>query len=102
MTVPTSQELFNSISIKTAVNSEPMAPNLELSFGLAGASGEISSGSLVPSPSRNFCGDGASSSDPCLGGEYLHFEPMIIEQQNTGASDEEDPSFSALLLNFFT
>lgn len=80
MTVPTFQEHSNSLYIQTAVNSEPMAPNMELSLGLAGA----------------------SPFDPCLGRESLHSEPMIIEQQNTGASDEEDPSFSALLLNFFT
>ncbi|KAH0939946.1 hypothetical protein HID58_007407 [Brassica napus] len=80
MTVPTFQEHSNSLYIQTAVNFEPMAQNMELSLGLAGA----------------------SPFDPCLGRESLHSEPMIIEQQNTGASDEEDPSFSALLLNFFT
>ncbi|CAG7895633.1 unnamed protein product [Brassica rapa] len=74
-TALTSQEHFNSFSIQTAVNSEPVAPNLEL----AGASGEISSRSKVPSPSR----------------------PMIIEQQNIGTSDE-DPSFSPQLIGFFT
>lgn len=63
-----------------------MARNLEFSLGLSGASGEVFSGSKAPSPSRNFCGDGASSSHPCLDGESLHFEPLMIEQQNTGES----------------
>ncbi|KAH0939944.1 hypothetical protein HID58_007405, partial [Brassica napus] len=81
MTVLTSQEHFNSLSVQTAANSKPVAPNLKLPLGLAGASGEVSSGSKVPSPSRNFCGDATSSFDPCLGGESLRFEPMIIEQQ---------------------
>ncbi|KAJ4888076.1 hypothetical protein Rs2_27824 [Raphanus sativus] len=80
MTVPTFEDHSNSLYIQPAVNSEPTARNLELSLGSVGASGEVSSGSKVPSPSRNFCGDGASF----LGGESLHFEPMIIEQQNTG------------------
>uniref|UniRef100_A0A0D3AWW7 C-JID domain-containing protein n=1 Tax=Brassica oleracea var. oleracea TaxID=109376 RepID=A0A0D3AWW7_BRAOL len=80
MRVSTFQEHSNSLYIQTAVNSEPMAPKLELSLGLAGA----------------------SPCDPCPGRESLHSEPMIIEQQNTGTSDDEDPSFSAQLLNFFT
>ncbi|CAF1920656.1 unnamed protein product [Brassica napus] len=80
MRVSTFQEHSNSLYIQTAVNSEPMAPKLELSLGLAGA----------------------SPFDPCPGRESLHSEPMIIEQQNTGTSDDEDPSFSAQLLNFFT
>ncbi|CAH8362718.1 unnamed protein product [Eruca vesicaria subsp. sativa] len=54
--------------------SEFLAPNLDLLMGLAGASGEVSSGRKMPSPSRNFCGDASSSFHPCLGGESLHFE----------------------------
>ncbi|WZZ36611.1 hypothetical protein YC2023_020012 [Brassica napus] len=61
MRVSTFQEHSNSLYIQTAVNSEPMAPKLELSLGLAGA----------------------SPFDPCPGRESLHSEPMIIEQQNT-------------------
>ena len=101
MTVPTSQEHSNSLYIQTVVNSRLLAQNLELSLGLAGAYGEVSSGSKVSSPSRNFHDDGAASFDPCLRRESLHFEPMIIEQQDRGLSNE-DPSFSPQLIDFFT
>ncbi|KAJ4888078.1 Uncharacterized protein Rs2_27826 [Raphanus sativus] len=107
MTVPTFQEHSNSLYIQPAVNSEliasnldlymglagasggeemnsePVISNLELFFGLTGASGEVSSRSKVPSPpSRNFCGDEASSFDPCLGGgsnEDSSFSPQLID-----------------------
>ncbi|KAF3537419.1 hypothetical protein F2Q69_00024728, partial [Brassica cretica] len=74
---------YGVVHIGYFLDSKPVAPNLEFSLGLAGAYGEVFSGSKVPSPSRNFCGDGASSFHPCLGGESLHFEPLMIEQQNT-------------------